>query len=80
MSSPIKIGYVPEHFSSPLLLLAQKDKSIELIACPSELGQPSAGYPRLAGPGPRLGPPLIRLIALLWLAVQVGPGRSRRGS
>lgn len=27
---------VPEHFSSPLLQLAAKESSIELVSCPSE--------------------------------------------
>jgi len=35
----LRIGYVPEHFSSPLLQLAENDDSIELISCPSGTGQ-----------------------------------------
>jgi hypothetical protein len=37
MSAPkLRIGYVREHFSSPLLQLAEKDQSIELVECPSK--------------------------------------------
>jgi len=37
MSTPkLRIGYVREHFSSPLLQLAEKDQSIELVECPSK--------------------------------------------
>ncbi|GAA5940137.1 hypothetical protein JCM3775_007274 [Rhodotorula graminis] len=40
MSSPkLRIAYVPEHFASPLLQLAAKDMSIELVPCPSGTGQ-----------------------------------------
>ncbi|GAA5957954.1 hypothetical protein JCM3765_006214 [Sporobolomyces pararoseus] len=40
MSTPkLRIGYVREHFSSPLLQLAEKDQSIELVECPSGTGQ-----------------------------------------
>lgn len=36
MSAPkLRIGYVREHFSSPLLQLAEKDQTIELVECPS---------------------------------------------
>ena len=36
MSTPkLRIGYVREHFSSPLLQLAEKDQTIELVECPS---------------------------------------------
>ncbi|KAM0787303.1 hypothetical protein ACM66B_007079 [Microbotryomycetes sp. NB124-2] len=38
-SAPLRIGYVPEHFSSPLLQLAAKDSSIKLVSCPSGTGQ-----------------------------------------
>lgn len=35
MASPkLRVGYVPEHFSSPLLQLAASDDSIELVPCP----------------------------------------------
>jgi len=38
MSAPkLRIGYVREHFSSPLLQLAEKDETIELVECPSTL-------------------------------------------
>ncbi|GAA6062516.1 hypothetical protein JCM10212_001566 [Sporobolomyces blumeae] len=40
MSAPrLRIGYVREHFSSPLLQLAAHDESIELVECPSGTGQ-----------------------------------------
>ncbi|KAI5476839.1 NMT1/THI5-like domain containing protein [Pseudohyphozyma bogoriensis] len=41
MSTPgkLRVGYVPEHFSSPLLQLAAKDPSIELVSCGSGTGQ-----------------------------------------
>ncbi|BGP51956.1 hypothetical protein JCM10450v2_007916 [Rhodotorula kratochvilovae] len=40
MSAPkLRIAYVPEHFASPLLQLAAKDSSIELVPCPSGTGQ-----------------------------------------
>ncbi|KAM0748336.1 periplasmic binding protein-like II [Meredithblackwellia eburnea MCA 4105] len=39
MSGKLRVGYVPEHFSSPLLQLAAKDPSIELVSCPSGTGQ-----------------------------------------
>ncbi|GAA5941312.1 substrate-binding domain-containing protein [Sporobolomyces koalae] len=40
MSTPkLRVGYVREHFSSPLLQLAAKDESIELVECPSGTGQ-----------------------------------------
>lgn len=35
---------VPEHFSSPLLQLAAKDSSIELVSCPSELRRDSPNW------------------------------------
>ncbi|GAA5902387.1 substrate-binding domain-containing protein [Sporobolomyces salmoneus] len=35
----LRVGYVREHFSSPLLQLAEKDQSIELVECPSGTGQ-----------------------------------------
>ncbi|SCZ97945.1 BZ3500_MvSof-1268-A1-R1_Chr3-3g06475 [Microbotryum saponariae] len=35
----LRIGYVPEHFSSPLLQLAAREPSIELVSCPSGTGQ-----------------------------------------
>ncbi|KAK4053979.1 hypothetical protein OIO90_003624 [Microbotryomycetes sp. JL221] len=38
-SHKLRIGYVPEHFSSPLLQLADKVSSIELVSCPSGTGQ-----------------------------------------
>ncbi|BGP18416.1 hypothetical protein JCM10213_001663 [Rhodosporidiobolus nylandii] len=40
MASPkLRIAYVPEHFASPLLQLAAKDETIELVPCPSGTGQ-----------------------------------------
>ncbi|GAA5882997.1 hypothetical protein JCM16303_006783 [Sporobolomyces ruberrimus] len=40
MSAPkLRIGYVREHFSSPLLQLAENDENIELVECPSGTGQ-----------------------------------------
>ncbi|GAA5973472.1 hypothetical protein JCM11641_006480 [Rhodosporidiobolus odoratus] len=39
-SSPkLRIAYVPEHFASPLLQLAAKDETVELVPCPSGTGQ-----------------------------------------
>ncbi|BGO95950.1 hypothetical protein NBRC10512_005466 [Rhodotorula toruloides] len=35
----LRIAFVPEHFASPLLQLAAKDESIELVPCPSGTGQ-----------------------------------------
>ncbi|BGP58372.1 hypothetical protein JCM8202_001873 [Rhodotorula sphaerocarpa] len=37
--APLRIGYVREHFSSPLLQLAAKRDDIELVECPSGTGQ-----------------------------------------
>lgn len=39
MNKILRIGYVPEHFSSPLLQLAKLDNTIELIKCGSGTGQ-----------------------------------------
>ncbi|KAK4704234.1 hypothetical protein P7C70_g1983, partial [Phenoliferia sp. Uapishka_3] len=39
MSTKLRVGYVPEHFASPLLQLAAVDPSIELVSCPSGTGQ-----------------------------------------
>ena len=74
--SVIKIGYVPEHFSSPLLILAAKDSSIELVPCPSEYLRlrrlsPSLSVDRRRLTDPR--PPSSRL-------VQVVLARLHRGS
>ncbi|SGY82267.1 BQ5605_C009g05556 [Microbotryum silenes-dioicae] len=38
-TSKLRIGYVPEHFSTPLLQLAARDPTIELVSCPSGTGQ-----------------------------------------
>ncbi|GAA6010613.1 hypothetical protein JCM10207_007765 [Rhodosporidiobolus poonsookiae] len=35
----LRIAYVPEHFASPLLQLAAKDDTIQLVPCPSGTGQ-----------------------------------------
>jgi len=35
----LRVGYVPEHFSSPILWLGEKDSGIELVSCPSGTGQ-----------------------------------------
>lgn len=35
----LRIGYVPEHFSSPLLQLVAQHPSIDLVSCPSGTGQ-----------------------------------------
>ncbi|POY73133.1 hypothetical protein BMF94_3826 [Rhodotorula taiwanensis] len=37
--APLRIGYVREHFSSPLLQLAAKSDYIQLVECPSGTGQ-----------------------------------------
>lgn len=42
--APLRIGYVREHFSSPLLQLAAKSDYIQLVECPSQ-------YPPLPLPG-----------------------------
>ncbi|GAA6003322.1 uncharacterized protein JCM10292_003853 [Rhodotorula paludigena] len=40
MAAPkLRIAYVPEHFASPLLQLAAKDDTIQLVPCPSGTGQ-----------------------------------------
>ncbi|GAA6006709.1 hypothetical protein JCM11491_003152 [Sporobolomyces phaffii] len=41
MSNPpkLRVGYVREHFSSPLLQLAERDDTIQLVECPSGTGQ-----------------------------------------
>lgn len=37
----LKVGYVPEHFSSPLLQYAAKaENNIELVSCPSASSSP----------------------------------------
>ncbi|KAK9893678.1 periplasmic binding protein-like II [Cystobasidium minutum MCA 4210] len=35
----LRVGYVPEHFSTPILWLGEKDSGIELHSCPSGTGQ-----------------------------------------
>ena len=35
----LRVGYVPEHFSSPILQLAAQDPSIELVVQPAGTGQ-----------------------------------------
>ena len=47
MSPKLRIAYVPEHFASPLLQLAAKDSSVELVPCPSASAL-SPGLPHLA--------------------------------
>lgn len=48
MSTPkLRIAYVPEHFASPLLQLAAKDSSIELVPCPSASRSSSLDSPTL---------------------------------
>lgn len=37
--SMLRIGYVPEHFSSPLLELASTDDSFTLVPCPAGTGE-----------------------------------------
>ncbi|GAA5856923.1 hypothetical protein JCM8547_008467 [Rhodosporidiobolus lusitaniae] len=39
MPSKLRIAYIPEHFASPLLQLAVRDDTIELVPCPSGTGQ-----------------------------------------
>jgi len=35
----LRVGYVPEHFSTPILWLGEKDSGVELVSCPSGTGQ-----------------------------------------